>query len=58
MYGALVLENLEILVYKFIDQDGNLLNEKLAKKPKKVHKVLYGHMRKCIDLFIFKQRND
>ena len=54
--GALVLENMEIFVYKFIDSEGNLIADKLAKKPKKVIKVTFGHLRKAIDLFIFKQK--
>jgi hypothetical protein len=53
--GALVLENLEIFIYKFIEND-NLISEKIAKKPKKVIKVTFGHLRKVIDLFIFKQK--
>jgi hypothetical protein len=67
--GALVLENmelskaiseahkaLEIFVYKFIDSEGNLIADKIAKKPKKVIKITFGHLRKAIDLFIFKQK--
>ena len=54
--GALVLENMEIFVYKFIDSEGNLIADKLAKKPKKIIKLSYGHLRKAIDLFIFKQK--
>lgn len=45
---------MEIFVYKFIDSEGNLIADKLAKKPKKVIKVTFGHLRKAIDLFIFK----
>lgn len=54
--GALVLETMEVLIYKFIESEGNLVTEKLAKKPKKTIKVTYGHFKKAIDLFIFKQK--
>jgi hypothetical protein len=56
--GARVIENGEIFIYKFIDVDGTLIVDKLAKKQKKVIKVTFGHLKKAIDLFIFKQRND
>lgn len=56
--GALVVENGEIFIYKFIDSDGTLIVDKLAKKHKKVIKVTFGHLKKANDLFIFKQRND
>ena len=46
---------MEIFIYKFIEAD-NLIPERVAKKPKKVIKVTFGHLRKAIDLFIFKQR--
>jgi hypothetical protein len=49
---------MEIFVYKFIDSEGNLITDKLAKKPKKVIKVTFGHLRKAIDLFIFKQKQE
>ena len=56
--GALVLENGEIFIYNFIDSDGTLIIDKLAKRPKKVIIVTFGHLKKSIDLFIFKQRTD
>lgn len=52
------MDNLEIFIYKFIDADGNLIIDKLAKKPKKVIKITFGHLKKAIDLFIFKQKQD
>ena len=54
--GAFVFENMEVFVYKFVDADLNLINEKVAKKPKKMIKVKFGHFRKAIDLFIFRQK--
>lgn len=56
--GAIVLENMEIFIYKFIEADGNLTTEKKAKKPVKIIKVTFGHLRKVIDLFIFKQKQE
>lgn len=49
---------MEIFVYKFIEADGSLTSEKVAKKPKKIFKVTFGHLRKVIDLFIFKHKQE
>ena len=54
--GGLVLETMEVLVYKFIESEGNLVADKIAKKPKKTIKITYGHFKKAIDLFIFKHK--
>ena len=39
--GAVVLSNNEILVYRFMEKSGDLISEKIARKPIIVHKLTH-----------------
>lgn len=53
--GAVVLSNNEILVYRFMEKSGDLISEKIARKPIIVHKLTHRQLTKVIDLYIFKK---
>ena len=54
--GAIVLQNNEILIYRFMDRNGDLLPEKQAKKPVRTHTIHYKHLTEVTDIFIFKKQ--
>ena len=53
--GAVVLQSNEILVYRFMDRNNELIAEKAARKPIIVHKLNHRHLTRVIDLYIFKK---
>ena len=55
MIGGIVLQNNEILIYRFMDRNGDLLPEKTAKKPVRTHTIHYKHLTEVTDIYIFKR---
>ena len=49
-------QNNEILIYRFMDRNGDLLPEKTAKKPVRTHTIHYKHLSEVTDIFIFKRQ--
>ena len=55
--GGIVLQNNEILIYRFMDRNGDLVPEKTAKKPK-THTIHYKHLTEVTDIYIFKKQSN
>lgn len=55
VFAAVVLQNYDIVIYRFQDKDGNLLPDKLAMRPVVTLKRKAEHMTDVIDLFLFKR---
>lgn len=56
--GGIVLQNNEILIYRFMDKNGDLLPEKTAKKPVKTHIIHYKHLTEVTDIYIYKKNSN
>ena len=56
--GAVVLQNNEIMIYRFMDKNNELIPEKISRKPIQMHKVNHRHLTKVIDLYIFKKQGN
>ena len=54
--GGIYVQSNEIMIYRFMDSNGNLLPEKVSSKPIETHKVPTGSFKKMLDLYIYKKQ--
>ena len=55
--GGVYVQSNEILIYRFINSQGELIPEKQSSRAIETHKVNIGQFRKMLDLYIFKKPN-
>ena len=55
VFGGIYVQSNEILIYRFMAPNGDLLPEKVSQKPVFVHTINAPNFRKMLDLYIFKK---
>jgi len=54
VFGGIYVQN-EVMIYRFMTPNGDLLPEKVSGRPVETHRVNHANFQKMLDLYIFRK---